>query len=115
MTRADLDIHLDANDPDDRKAKVLCEVLAIALYPDSVSLPDGTGLTGIRQHAEDIARHACERAHREGHLTHAHILEEEVAEALNERDPANLRVELVQVAAMAVKWILDLDRKAATP
>lgn len=84
---------------------------ACALYPDCVSLPDGTGLAGATKHALAIARHACERGYREGTLTHAHILEEEFWEAMCETDPAKLRAELVQVAAMAVKWIRDLDRR----
>jgi len=86
---------------------------ACAKYPDCVSLPDGTGLTGAAKHALAIARHACERAYREGTLTHAHILEEEFWEAMCETDPAKLRAELVQVAAMAAKWVADLDRKGA--
>jgi hypothetical protein len=41
------------------------------------------------------------------------ILEEEVAEAAAESDPAKLRAELVQVAAVAVAWIEAIDRRAA--
>lgn len=39
------------------------------------------------------------------------ILAEEFYEAMNETDPVKLRKELVQVAAVAVSWIEDLDRK----
>lgn len=43
--------------------------------------------------------------------TWAAILLEEVGEALQEDDPARLRAELVQVAAVAVAWIQALDRR----
>lgn len=39
------------------------------------------------------------------------ILLEEVYEALAETDPAMLREELVQVAAVAVAWIEDIDSR----
>jgi hypothetical protein len=41
------------------------------------------------------------------------ILLEEVYEALAESDPALLRAELVQVAAVAAAWIEAIDRRAA--
>jgi len=44
----------------------------------------------------------------------ADILLEEVFEALAESDPATLRAELVQVAAVAVQWVEAIDRKAST-
>lgn len=39
------------------------------------------------------------------------ILLEEVYEALAESDPAKLRAELVQVAAVAVQWVAAIDRR----
>lgn len=39
------------------------------------------------------------------------ILLEEVYEALAEADPAKLRAELVQVAAVCVQWIAAIDRR----
>lgn len=44
------------------------------------------------------------------------ILHEEVSEAFAEDDPVRLRHELVQVAAVAIAWIEDLDsrKKAGT-
>lgn len=39
------------------------------------------------------------------------ILLEEVYEALTEADPAKLRAELVQVAAVAVAWVEAIDRR----
>lgn len=48
----------------------------------------------------------------DGLLTFADILLEEVAEALEEADPARLRDELVQVAAVAAAWVESIDRAA---
>jgi precorrin-6B methylase 2 len=61
----------------------------------------------------NVARAACERAAKEGRITWAHILVEEVAEALDTQSPADLRDELVQVAAVALDWIRDLDQRRA--
>jgi hypothetical protein len=40
------------------------------------------------------------------------ILMEEIAEAFAEDEPATLRAELVQVAAVAVQWVEAIDRRA---
>lgn len=80
------------------------------IHPGTTQIPDGTG-GGGRQTRETIARNACERAQREGLLTHAHVFEEETTEVLAETDPVKLRAELVQVAAVAVKWIEEIDRR----
>ncbi len=40
------------------------------------------------------------------------ILMEEVCEAAAEDDHVTLRAELVQVAAVALSWVEDIDRKA---
>lgn len=42
------------------------------------------------------------------------ILLEEVYEALAESDPATLRAELVQVAAVCAAWIADIDSRTST-
>lgn len=73
--------------------------------------PDGTG-PGYRVHAIE-ARVRCQRAAQSGLVTYKDILEEEVYEAFAETDPDKLRVELVQVAAVAVAWIEKLDRERA--
>jgi len=44
--------------------------------------------------------------------TWADILLEEVFEGLAEEDPARLRVELIQVAAVATQWAEAIDRRA---
>ena len=45
-------------------------------------------------------------------LTFKAILEEEFLEVICERDPARLRAELLQVAAVAIQWVEKLDREA---
>lgn len=80
------------------------------LHPGTTQIPDGTGGGGYDTR-ETIAKNACDRAHREGRLTHAHVFEEEAAEVLAATDPEKLRKELVQVAAVAVKWIEEIDRR----
>ena len=64
--------------------------------------------------AADLAdgmRQRCKRAPEEGGDTYERILTEEWAEALAESDPARLRAELIQVAAVAVAWIEAIDRR----
>lgn len=88
--------------------------------------PDGTGpavsFDGVFRMAEMAAanRLACKAAAGEyaemsgrGPLTWRHILLEEVFEALSESDPAKLREELVQVAAVTVQWLEAIDRREA--
>jgi len=76
--------------------------------------PDGTGGHGRLRDA-DAARRECQRQFAEGTGTWLDILDEEVAEAYAEEDPAALRAELIQVAAVAVAWIEAIDRRPATP
>lgn len=56
------------------------------------------------------AKTATDQHAKEGTVTYADILLEEVFEALAESDPAALRAELVQVAAVAVAWVEKIDR-----
>lgn len=72
--------------------------------------PDGTGYPGMKADAE-LARKECQRQFAEGTGTWLDILSEEVAEAYAERDPAKLRAELLQIAAVAVAWIEAIDRR----
>jgi len=61
----------------------------------------------------DAARLACEDAFRRGIGSNAHILLEEVSEAIEvAHDPVRLREELVQVTAVAMKWVEQIDRRA---
>jgi hypothetical protein len=69
----------------------------------------------------EVARDECEHRHAEGACSWYDVLLEEVAEALDEAVAGNhpaappewvelLRAELVQVAAVAVRWIEQIDR-----
>ena len=49
-----------------------------------------------------------------GAVTFADILLEEVFEALAEEDPAALRAELIQCAAVATQWVEAIDRAEAS-
>lgn len=72
--------------------------------------PNGTGQY-TEQIDADVARMVCQHAAEGGYLDWLHILREEVAEAFAETDPAKLRAELVQVAAVCAAWVSDLDRR----
>lgn len=62
----------------------------------------------------DDARDACEAAFSRGRGSYAHIFVEEVCEAVEAAyDPAKLREELIQVAAVAVAWVECIDRRQA--
>ena len=102
-------------------------------HGDQSHLPDGTGPRvrleamagnafglGMDLRADDLARWAkarCKAASQNeggnGTITYEHILTEEWAEALAESDPAALRAELIQLAAVAVQWVETLDRRGA--
>lgn len=80
--------------------------------------PDGTGpnlLMPIGGITADLYRESmvdrCDLMHQVGAGTWEHILTEEYAEAMAEADPAVLRRELIQVAAVAVAWIEAIDRR----
>ena len=96
--------------------------------------PDGTGvlawpLTGIQDQspyfhstsrlgpADDLAESAkrsTDTAARNGSVTWADILLEEVFEALAESDPERLSTELIQVAAVAQQWAEAIARREPT-
>jgi hypothetical protein len=94
-------------------AKVLADVTAERAAQDAMwgiqDIADGTGPE--RTEAADQAKKDVSDAAREGLLTWRHILLEEVLEAFAEDDPGALRTELIQVAAVAVKWAQALDRR----
>ena len=74
------------------------------------ALPDGTGGFGTHTIMR-LAKKRYEHADARGRLTFAHILDEEAAEVLAETDVAKLRVELVQLASVAIQWVQDIDRR----
>lgn len=71
--------------------------------------PNGTS----RQFGElaDIKRQQTDNADRLGILTWKDILDEEIYEAYAEVELEALRHELVQVAAVVVAWIEDIDSR----
>lgn len=80
------------------------------LFPGEL-LIDGTGATEpLRVLAAAIRRAGDELNHTEKN-SFAHVLAEEVLEAFVETDLGSLRCEVVQVGAVAVKWIEDIDRR----
>lgn len=58
-----------------------------------------------------LARSMCQHAAEQGNVTFADIFMEEVFEALAESDPAKLRTELIQSAAVLVAWVEAMDRR----
>ncbi|MEV5953753.1 hypothetical protein AB0M11_08240 [Streptomyces sp. NPDC051987] len=106
-----------ATNPSVTTDRVLSEVLAERIRQDQKwgeqNHNDGTG-NKSQQHDADRARRWCQDAFGSGYGTWSMILAEEVAEANAERDPAKLRAELIQVAAVAVAWIEAIDRRART-
>lgn len=109
------------NDPSGyAAARVLTDVLHERARQDAKwgeqNHPDGTGPLEAIDHIGVTAEHArklCDQEHRAGRGTWAHIAVEELAEALEAADPADLRTELVQTAAVLVAWIEAIDRRAA--
>jgi predicted house-cleaning noncanonical NTP pyrophosphatase (MazG superfamily) len=93
--------------------KVLADITAERAAQDRMwgvqEFPDGTGPAFAG--AADKAKDDCADAWSRGELTWRHVLAEEFYEALAETDPEPLRNELVQTAAVAVKWIQSLDRR----
>lgn len=77
--------------------------------------PDGTHDCQDTRAYADMAREWCQSAAEAGQVTWQHILNEEVAELFAEEDPAKLRTELIQVAAVAVAWVKAIDRRTAGP
>lgn len=80
--------------------------------------PDGTGpdarlLGTTLPNVLDAIRGAVDDANTRGDATWLGILLEEVFEAAIEQDPARLRAELHQVAAVCAAWVHDLDRRPA--
>ncbi|MEV7011424.1 hypothetical protein [Streptosporangium sp. NPDC051022] len=98
-------------------ARVLADVAGERVAQDTMwgiqDIGDGTGPE--RAADADRAKEEVGTAFREGRLTWRHILLEEVLEAFAEDEPEALRTELIQVAAVAVKWVQALDRRGGTP
>ena len=93
-------------------AEVHSELIAQDVKWGEQNHPNGTG-GPTAQAAADELRAMCDTRHHAGAGTWTDILTEEIAEAFAETDPAALRAELVQVAAVAVQWVAAIDRAQA--
>lgn len=57
------------------------------------------------------AKQMCDKATENKCLTFAHIAIEEMAEILSEFDTENRRTEIIQLAAVLVQWVENIDKK----
>lgn len=73
---------------------------------------NGTGSRSDERYA-DAAKALCDLSAKHGTVSWKMILDEEVREAFAESDPAKLRAELIQVAAVASAWVEAIDRSEA--
>ena len=91
---------------------VIAEIIeAEAKFGRQYDVPDGTGMSSWAEIA-DRRRLACQRAFQDGMGSWRLILNEEIAEAFAQDDPARLRAELLQVAAVALRWIDAIDERS---
>lgn len=123
LSRRYLEVQVPAPDP---QAEAIARVLAEVSVERFRQLDkwgvqhrdNGTGGSHMRDAAENMRDH-CNYLAEHGGANWRAVLMEEVFEALAEHDPAALRAELVQVAAVAAAWIEDIDsdapRSAAAP
>jgi hypothetical protein len=104
------------------RMRIISEVLKERARQDrkwgQQDLPDGTGpdetgpgLIWSYSDMRELAQEACNDARDADDRRMDLVLLEEVFEALAEKQPGPLRIELVQVAAVAVKWIEMIDRR----
>jgi hypothetical protein len=76
--------------------------------------PDGTGGEELIYMAT-AAKRVCDKHAEDGTVTWFDILNEEFREAMAESHPKLLREELIQVAAVAIAWIEDIDSRSESP
>jgi hypothetical protein len=72
--------------------------------------PDGTGSFSSTGTAR-LATTACKIAFGMGFGTWRHIMDEAVAKAFAQTAGGTLRARLIDVAAVAVAWVEDIDRR----
>lgn len=63
--------------------------------------------------SEARSKRACDEAAKRGELTFAHIITEELCEAVSAPDDEARRGELVQLGACVLQWIEAIDRRKA--
>jgi hypothetical protein len=78
-------------------------------HPGTVDFPDGTGQEYA--YMATLARAQCDHAFANGECSWRLVLAEEFFEAICEEDTAKLRAELVQVMAVAGRWVETLDAR----
>lgn len=81
-------------------------------FPDQ-HLPDGTSGHEEARRARDLYRRICDRKAGAGRVTWWDILREEYHEVGAETTPDALYDELIQTAAVAVRWAEDIRRRQA--
>ena len=88
--------------------------LAYGVGPEASILGEAN-LAGSTNHGAEVALQALNDSGCANGRSHTRlgILLEEAFEAASAENPAELRKELIQVAAMALDWIVDLDDRAA--
>jgi len=69
----------------------------------------------VAQQMERAAKADCELAFKQGRGTWWHIANEELAETLAADNAADRRKELVQLTAVCLAWLEDMDNKAGVP
>jgi hypothetical protein len=74
------------------------------------SWPDGTG-GDVSAHLARTAKHLCDTAKKNNHMTWLDILYEEFAECRAANSAPELREELVQLAAVCASWVRDIDTR----
>src|SRR5215475_8143147 len=104
----------------DPMGEVIADVVMAAAEQDKLwgerAHPDGAGQDALLLGHSFVAlathlRTACERAARDGTLTWAHIVLAQLFGAMAETDPAALRGELAQAAAVLLLWVRAIDRR----
>ena len=102
-------------DADMTTRKVLTDVWAERVQQDDQwgeqNHPDGTSSAYVP--AAVAMQRGNDGLAAQGRITWMDILTEEFYEACAETDPALLREELIQVAAVAVAWVEAIDRRTA--
>ena len=81
----------------------------LLFHGEQTHMPDGTGVGWVLARAAATA--ICEAASERGEAAWAWVLLGQAYEALAEADPDRLRTELVQVAAVALRWVHAIDTR----
>lgn len=83
----------------------------VELFPEQVTKGLPLGLQPDRKEEADGARWLTDCAEIEDRLTWRHVIEEEFLEAISAPSESEAREELIQLAALALAAVEDIDRK----